>query len=319
MDWTRKGAIDFVHELSSYTFSVVTEAAIGIRFPFAGHSRTDMLELFQIYVRGITSLWVNLPFTKFGKALKARQKLRDIVQEGIGQMREDPQTGGALSAMRSARDENGDAFTIDEIKDNVLTIAFAGYDTTISSLSTALLVLGQHPEAWRKIVEEQARIVAEFGPEFTAKSVAAMTYTEAVFKEVNRMLPPGAATPKIAARTFELGGRRIPKDWMVMGCMTTPASFQDDSWPLHCEFQPERFLARDSLAAESSIVFGVGPHMCIGRHLAAMQTKILLAVLARGYDVKVMDTDPGMHYIPLAGPNELPLLVNKRDEGFSNC
>jgi len=185
-------------------------------------------------------------------------------------------------------------------------------------LTTALLALGKHPEVWQKIVDEQAEIVAQFGQEFTTEAVDAMVYAEAVFREATRILPPGIATMKLANRTFELGGRRIPKGWRVLGSMASPEDFKDSKWPVHCEFRPERFLVHNGLAATSSVVYGMGPHMCIGGHLASLETKIVLATLARGYDFTVLDTSPEMEYLPIAKPKYgLPIVVTRRENDLS--
>ncbi|CAD7701004.1 unnamed protein product [Ostreobium quekettii] len=312
-EWAEKGGIGFAHEASMFALSVVMKAAIGLKFPAAGHSMADVIEVFRVFARGITSPGINLPFTHFGKSMEARKKLEDIVQEAIASLPDDPQEGGCLGAMMSAQDEDGNAFSIEEIQDNVISLAYGGHDTPSSVISTALLAIGRRPQIWKKIVDEQAEIVARFGPEFTTEAVDAMVYAEAVFREAMRVMPPGIATMKLATRTFELDGRRIPKGWRVMGSMASPEDFQDDKWPMNCEFRPERFLAHNDPGAMSSIIFGMGPHTCIGNYLALLETKILLATLARSYDFTVLNTSPELSFMPIARPKDgLPIVVTRR-------
>lgn len=64
-----------------YTLNVVMETAIGIKFPVAGHTMTDMLEAFHIFSGGLASPGFNLPFTQFRKSLEARKKLVEIIRE----------------------------------------------------------------------------------------------------------------------------------------------------------------------------------------------------------------------------------------------
>lgn len=72
----------FCAQVRHYSFSVMTEAALGITFPVGDSwTRGVVLDYFRSWVSGLFSFGVNLPFTKFGKAMEARRHLIEMIDE----------------------------------------------------------------------------------------------------------------------------------------------------------------------------------------------------------------------------------------------
>ncbi|CAD7701943.1 unnamed protein product [Ostreobium quekettii] len=312
-EWAKKGSIVFTDEVRDYAFSVVSEAALGIEFPVGGWTKETVLRNFQFFASGIFTLGVDLPFTKFGRAMEARRFLLKVVDKAVERVRGDPDIDSGLRAMLSARDDDGNGLKKEQLQDTVLALLFAGYDTTASSGSLAMLQLARHPEVWEKVKKEQEQILDHHGPEISAAAVEAMRYTEAVVREAARVLPPALGSVKVATRTFELGGYRIPKGWQVYTATGFTGQLFDDRWPMDAEFRPERLLSGAGIDPSPDIVFGIGPHSCAGRLLSILENKILLATLARGYDFEVLDAYPRIVSDPLPQPEDgLPILVKRR-------
>ncbi|CAD7698725.1 unnamed protein product [Ostreobium quekettii] len=192
---------------------------------------------------------------------------------------------------------------------------YAGYDTTASVASNAVWQLAKHPEVWDKVKEEQAGVVAEYGPVFTEVAVEAMVYTEAVVKEAMRVMPPLAANFKIATKTFGLAGRRIPKGWMVVTATGSTAQYFNDRWPMDADFRPERFLTGKAPDACQDMVFGLGAHTCIGSRLSLVENTVVLATLARGYVFSLVEDGSRVVSDPMPRPeNGLPVCVTRRGD-----
>lgn len=117
-----------IHQMKLYAFGVATDAVFGIILP--GRSADEILELFQVWSQGILSLGIDLPFTRFGKAVVAREALLMIIDEAIDLAKAAPHENGkvakAFKRMVDARDEEGNGLTRDQIKDMTLNTIFAG-------------------------------------------------------------------------------------------------------------------------------------------------------------------------------------------------
>ena len=71
----------FLLKAEHLSFSVVAEAVFGLYFPIDGFTIEDVLDRFKVFNIGVYSLGINLPFTKYGKAMAARAFLLDIIEK----------------------------------------------------------------------------------------------------------------------------------------------------------------------------------------------------------------------------------------------
>lgn len=147
-----------------------------------------------------------------------------------------------------------------------------------------------------------------------------MTYTEAVVREAARILAPAGGTFKMAAQAFGLNGYRIPKGSTVFpatGC--TPKHF-DERRSVGVEFPQGRYLPGSGPDHSPDLVFCLGAHSCIGRVLAVVENKVLLAILARGYDFPVASTAPRIVDSPFPQREDgLPIVVRRRGDVVEGC
>ena len=145
------------------------------------------------------------------------------------------------------------------------------------------------------------------------EAVEAMVYTEAVVNEGMRSLPQLVGTYKKAQRDFEVNGYRIPKGWTVMTATGITIQYLDDRWPMDADFNPDRYFTKDGVEPAKDLMFGMGPHLCIGRFLSILENTILLATLARGYEIVRLGNDPDVSCAPFPLPEDgLPLKVVRR-------
>ena len=155
----------------------------------------------------------------------------------------------------------------------LLSFLFASQDAMSSGLTYLFQHLADHPEILRKVREEQYAIRNnDVEAPVTMDTVEKMTYTRAVVKESLRLKPPVLMVPYLARQAFP-----ISKDYTApKGSMVIPSfwnSLHDPAaYPSPDEFLPERWLeGPDSPAAKNPknyLVFGNGPHNCIGKEYA---------------------------------------------------
>ena len=93
-------------------------------------------ELFEEWGKGLFSIPFNLPWTKFGRALRCRQQLLKKMENIVIQRQQQPDASeDALGILLQARDEDGNKLSLSEIKDQLLTLLFAGHETLTSAIA----------------------------------------------------------------------------------------------------------------------------------------------------------------------------------------
>eukprot|EP00877_Chromochloris_zofingiensis_P005472 jgi/Chrzof1/14926/Cz09g21020.t1 len=148
--------------------------------------------------------------------MRAREQLLQFFQEEVDHAREAINAGGAAAAegilgnLILAVDEDANRLLDDEICENLLLLLFAGHDTSSVTLTQALANIQEHPEVMEKLRSEQQAVVAKHGDKFTAHTLKAMVYAEAVIKETLRHRTIVFSVNRRAIREFNLGGYRVP-------------------------------------------------------------------------------------------------------------
>ena len=153
--WTKLGTLTWYPELRNYTFDIACKFLIGLDFA----SETQLGHLFETWSKGLFSIPLSLPWTKFNHALRSRQQLLNHLEVIIHQ-RQQQNLGkeeDALSILLQARDEEGNSLSLEEVKDQILTLLFAGHETLTSALASFCLLLAQHPEILRRCRTEQQK------------------------------------------------------------------------------------------------------------------------------------------------------------------
>jgi len=311
-EWVDKECIVFVEEAHLLFSTFIAEAVLGMKFPMGPWSRKDVCAALETLGHGLLSFGINLPFTRFGKAMAARESLLGMIRMAIQRFEQNPDDQSALHALINARDEYGNGLNACELEDTILTLIYAGIDSSSLVLSVAVQNIAKHPEVWKKLQKEQDEIIAKHGTEMSQEAVEEMAYAKAVWRESARLLAIPAAF-RVATRDFELGGHRIPKGWTVIVATGGTAHYFDEGWNVDEEFRPERLLPDTDFHAVHDLSFGLGGHMCPGMQLSILEGKIMLATFARGYNFKLAKMEARLTYDPFPFPEgRQALLVTRR-------
>jgi cytochrome P450 len=213
--------------------------------------------------------------------MAARAVLDRIVYEEIERRRAAPDGGrrDILSLLVAARGENGERFTDTEIRDQLMTLMFAGHDTSTSTVTFALYELAHHPDVVERLCEEQDRVLGGAPPTIDQLE-RELPYLDMVVDEVLRLYPPAWIGPRRAVRDFEWGGYQVPKGAYVNYCSWASHRLPE-VFPEPEAFVPERFTRerKAALPRGAYVPFGGGKRVCIGKRFGLTEVKLVTTML----------------------------------------
>jgi cytochrome P450 len=228
------------------------------------------------------------PGSPWRKLVSSRKVLDEIVFGEIARRRAHPDPGRSdiLSLLVGAQGADGEEFTDTEIRDQVMTLMFAGHDTSTSTLTFMLHELARHPEVTRRLHQEQGEVLGGESP--TAQQLEKeMPYLDMVLDEVLRLYPPAWIGPRRAVREFEFGGYTVPKDAYVNYCSWASHRLPE-VFPQPEAFIPERFTRERKAAMPRGayVPFGGGSRICIGKRFGQTEVKLVATKLLQRLQVE---------------------------------
>ena len=133
--WAELGQLTWYPELRNLTFDIACKLLVGLD----NAAETNLGHWFETWAEGLFTIPVNLPWTRFGKAYRCRELLLNELERLIRDRSAQPDPGNdALGMLLQARDDEGNQLAIEELKDQVLLLLFAGHETLTSALASLL-------------------------------------------------------------------------------------------------------------------------------------------------------------------------------------
>ena len=284
----RNIAIDMMH----LTLNIVAKTL------FATDLRDEVHELADAINRimGLYNFLVMLPAAEWlvhmrppGLAafVKARKRIDSVVYRMIeAHRREHSDSGSLLDLMLEGLPDHS-AAAEQSLRDQVITIFLAGYETVANALSWTWYLLSQNPDCEARFHHE---IDCELqGRTPTFEDVPRLRYAEIVLAESMRLYPPAWAMGRYALKDFELGEFLLPAKTTVL--MSQFVAHRDPRFfPDPLRFDPERFTpeAKARRAKFTYFPFGAGFRQCIGESFAWMEGVLLLATLAQKWKLRLV-------------------------------
>ncbi|HBK97752.1 MAG TPA: cytochrome P450 [Microcoleaceae bacterium UBA10368] len=297
--WAQMSEFAWYPELRNYTFDVACKLLVGID----SGSEMPLGHYFETWCNGLFSIPFDVPWTLFGKAKNSRKlllaELEKIIrdrQQGI------PGGNDALGLLISARDDEGNSLSVEELKDQVLLLLFAGHETLTSAIASFCLLVAQHPNVMAKVRAEQQ----QFPPTepLTLEQLKQMTYLEQVLREVLRLVPPVGGGFRTVINACEFGGYEIPKGWSVL--YEINQTHQDAAvYPEPDRFNPDRFNSERSAKPFSYVPFGGGLRECLGKEFARLEMKLFAARMIRECEWELLpNQDLNLIRVPTPHPRD---------------
>jgi cytochrome P450 len=266
--WAKEGEIGWIDELKKLSIEIICSAVIGMT------SADEIEQLCRDYIiltDGFATLPINLPGTRYRKALRARDRILAVLGRAVRERRRAPSTDGLSRILASG------ALTDEETTLETHHIVIAGF-IVWAYLAAMVRQLTLHAEVRERLTNEVR----------SNASYSAMPYLLQVVNEVKRLCPMVAVIFGKAKAAVPVDGATVPAGWMLLfalipshgmhGVYTDPERFDPD------RFSPER--AEDKRHEHAFIPQGAGPatgHRCPGLDLATLMMSVFAAVLLRGY------------------------------------
>ena len=248
------------------------------------------------------------PRTPFAQLMQARARLDTLIYDEIDRRRTSGERGeDVLSLLLDAQDEDGSQLNDQQIRDEVMTLLFAGHDTTTSTVAFLFYELSRHPEEERWLAEEIGD-----GEPGAAELMGgeALPRLEMALDETLRLWPAAWIGPRRSTRTFEFAGATVPAG-VPVNYSSWASHRLPDVWDEPEAFRPERFApeAKAKLPKGAYIPFGGGSRTCIGMRFGQLEIKAMTTAILRrwtlevepGYELKVrqMPTISPKHGVPV--------------------
>ncbi len=240
----------------------------------------DLLELPQWLSRLTSWRRPERVFSEFDKMIDRLLTARG--RAGDGEAPKD-----LLARLLAARDEEtGGGMTMQEVRNQVVTIFMAGHETTALALTWTWYLLSQHPAAQAKLHAELAAVLGGRTPRH--EDLGKLRYTRMVLEESMRLYPPAHTLSRAALDDDEVLGRRIPARAQIL-IVPWLLHRNPKLWDRPGEFDPERFAPERAGSRHrfAYIPFGAGQRICIGAAFAMAEAMLLLATIAQRYRLRL--------------------------------
>jgi cytochrome P450 len=290
--------LDMLAEMTRLTGEVIVRALFGTALPEAvgrtmfadfatvtGYLRRHMLTLTP------WGAWLPTPGRRQFQAALAR--LDHLVGQHIQARRQQGgDHGDLLALLLAARDPaTGAGMAPQQLRDEVMTLLFAGHETTALALTWTWDLLARHPAVAERLRRDVAAVLAGRMP--TVADLPHLPYLRMVLEEALRLYPPAWMIARAARADDVIGGYPIPAGTTVF---LSPylTHRHPDVWPEPERFDPERFGAERAAARPPGAYFpfAAGPRACLGAPLAMLEAQLIVAQVIQAYDVALVGGQP---------------------------
>ncbi|CAM3673370.1 cytochrome P450 [Smaragdicoccus niigatensis] len=294
-DWAQRGTVDLNAEIRRLTLQVVGLSVFGTDL---GSHDMELGRSLEQQVRFVTNralrpirapYWLPTPYRR--RFRRAQAVTMRIINQAVDDAIADPTRNAPLiREVLDAKDpETGRGLTRAEVAQELFAFAFAGHDTTATTLTYALWQVGRDVDLQNRIAAE---VKALGDRPLTAADVADLPLTVAVIHEALRMFPPAPLIGRMAMRDAVVDGFRIPAGTNVM--VGAIALHRDPAlWSNPDAFEPDRFMPGNGADRDrwQFIPFGGGPRTCIGDHFAMLEAALALATVVRAAKFESVSTE----------------------------
>jgi cytochrome P450 len=294
-EWQAGKQIDIAAEMMRLTLQVVARTLFNADVTQDVQAINDEVNVIMDLYNFLIALpraeaMLHWPIPGLMRFRKARKRLDAVVHRMIEEhQRDGVDRGDLLSMLIASRDDEGDhsRMSDEQLRDEVLTIFLAGYETVANALTWTWMLLGQNPACEARMHTEIDAVLEGRTP--TLDDLPRLKYTEMVFAESMRLYPPAWAMGRQSTVDVEIGPYKFPAGSYLFFSQyimqRSPEQFPD---PLR--FDPERFTpeAKAGRPKFAYFPFGGGNRQCIGEAFAWMEGILLLATIAQQWRLRLV-------------------------------
>jgi len=281
--WPEQGEMSVLNAMQDITQEVILKIVFGIHNidQYADFNR-DIRKLLQMGATPFALIAPVLPrkvlslFQRWTSYIGLIQKIDSQIYAVIAERRKQNTEGrDVLSILLKAVDEEGKGMSDQEIRDELITMLTAGFETTAVGLSWAVERVLSHPPVLEKIMMELQREIPD--KIFQPAHIQKLSYVDACIRESLRSRTMLPIVVRRVKKPFQMGDMNIPA-----GTTLAPSIFlahhRKDSYSEPEKFIPERF-PNQPVNPYAWFPFGGGHRTCLGMGFALTEMKVVLATL----------------------------------------
>lgn len=317
--WHDGESRDMVADMMQLTLEIVAQSLFGSSTSAEAQQIGEAFHLVQATIDNEYEVYSILPdwmpVIRFGKYQRAVSTVQIITDQIIRSRRKvNRDQGDLLTMLLTAQDEDGSRMTDEQVNAQVLSMLFAGHETTANTMAWTWYLLSNNPHAYEKLTAEIDQVLQ--GQQPTMADLPRLKYTEMVIKESQRLYPSAWYAERVPLNDTTLGEYPVKAGTpVVISVYVTQRDARFFDRPE--EFIPERFSEENvgRIPKYAYMPFGAGAHQCIGNGFAMMATRLILATVVQRYHLQVEDG-----YVPrprsvvtMGISNKLPVRLTQRE------
>lgn len=294
-DWAERAkqeqTLDMDDEMMRLTLTVIIKSMfsspIDDQIPALSHAFQVASRFMLWRSQQMVQLPLSVPIPRHVEYNRALKVLNDTIYPLVADGRKHPRDDllGMMLEMRDA--DTGEGLSDRQARDEVVTIFFAGHETTAATMSWAFYLLSQHPDVEERLRAELRSVLHGRLPTFA--DLPKLAYMQQVIHEVLRLYPAAYLFAREAIVDDVLDGYRIPARTLIF--ISPFVGHRDPKyWPEPESFDPERFTPEQVAARPRHVYypFGEGPHVCIGNNFALMEMQLILAMALQRFRLRLL-------------------------------
>lgn len=286
-------------DLYSWARELALRIAMRALFGFDAHGKEssaahDFEQALGFYGHDYVVQTLRGPRTPWARMQAARRRLDALIYGEIKRRRRTGERGlDVLSLLLDASDEDGTKLSDRHIRDQVMTLLFAGHDTTTATIGFMFYELDRHEDEYQRLLADPDRL-------------------ELVLDETLRLYPPAWIGPRRTTREVEFQGYRIPAE-MPLAYSSFVSHRLAHVYPDPHAFRPDRMAPEQKakLPRGAYVPFGAGSRICLGMRFGQAEIRVIARRILREFRPRL---DPGftleIRQTPTLGPRRgLPVTV----------
>nr|AZR39424.1 cytochrome P450 [Agasicles hygrophila] len=182
----------------------------------------------------------------------------------------------------------GTHLTLNQMTAQCITFFIAGFETSSTTMSFALLELAQKMEIQEKIRDEIETVLKRHDGKITYDAIMEMEYLEQALDEALRKHSPATTLSRVCNKEYKIPGTDTIIDPDVHVMVPVYALHRDPKYfPNPEKYDPDRFSKenKQNIVPYTYLPFGEGPRSCIGLRFGKLQSKVGLCSIIRTYKI----------------------------------